>query len=543
MLMSLSTSAPGDARPADTGQVNQPGHPPGDVERPEQAQVPRPARNRLAWASLATPWPLTLVLAAQAALSLRLVWSNAAFPDEALYLWVGRLEIAHVLQGGHVPDFATSLSGAPVLYPPLAAIAASAGGLAAARLLSLCLMLCATVLLHGLSKRLYDRRAAFFAAALFAGLAGTQFLGAFATYDAMALCLVACASWLAVVAASRPAGRRAALLIAAGAVLALSNATKYAAGIFDPVVVCLAAAAAWRARGPAAAASACAITLAITAGLLACGLAAGGAAYWHGLDTTTLARPPGSDSVSFLLYASGKWIGVVALLAGLGALAAVTGSQGRPFAVLTCVLAVAVVLVPIEQARIHTYTSMFKHEDYGAWFGCAAAGYAVAALARLVPRAKAWPAFQAGLAAAVGAVLPAVPIATEHYGWPDFSTAMARMRTIVARHPGPILADDGPSLLNYYLGNEVSRDQITGNWYYAYSSHGKRLTGDAAYEAAIANGRFAVIMLDFWDSPRTDGTVARAITLSGNYRLVALLPYTATGVRAKFHIWVRKAGP
>jgi 4-amino-4-deoxy-L-arabinose transferase-like glycosyltransferase len=393
------------------------------------------------------------------------------------------------------------------------------------------------------TRRLYDRRAAFFAAALFAGLAATQFLGALATYDAMALFLIAGASWLAVVAAGQPVGRQAGLLLAAGAALALSNATKYAAGIFDPVVVCLAAAAAWRARGPAAAARAGVITLTVAGGLLACGLLAGGAAYRHGLDTTTLTRQAGSDSISFLLYASFQWIGVVALLAGLGAVAAVTARQGRPFAVLTCVLAAAVLLVPIEQARIHTYTSMFKHDDYGAWFGSAAAGYALAALARLVPRAKALPAFQAGLAAALVAVLPAVPIATARYGWPDTSTAIARLRSIVARHPGPIMADDGQSLLNYYLGNEVRRDPITGNWYYAYTSHGKRLTGDAAYEAAVASGHFAVIMLDFWDSPKTDDAIARAIALNDDYRLVAVLPYTATGVRAKFHIWVRTARP
>ena len=76
-------------------------------------------------------------------------------------------------------------------------------------MLSLCFMLSATVLLHRVTRRLYDRRAAFFAAALFAGLAATQFLGAFATYDAMALFLIARASWLAVgPPASRSAGRR-----------------------------------------------------------------------------------------------------------------------------------------------------------------------------------------------------------------------------------------------------------------------------------------------------------------------------------------------
>jgi hypothetical protein len=55
---------------------------------------------------------------------------------------------------------------------------------------------------------LFDRRSASFAAALFAGLSGTQFLGALAAYDAMALCLLASGGWLAVLAAGRGPGAR-----------------------------------------------------------------------------------------------------------------------------------------------------------------------------------------------------------------------------------------------------------------------------------------------------------------------------------------------
>jgi uncharacterized membrane protein YjjB (DUF3815 family) len=39
-------------------------------------------------------------------------------------------------------------------------------------------------------------------------------------------------------------------------------------------------------------------------------------------------------------------------------------------------LASAGVLVPLEQARIHTLTSLNKHVDLGAWFAAVAAGYA-----------------------------------------------------------------------------------------------------------------------------------------------------------------------
>ena len=87
------------------------------------------------------PWPLLAVLTVQAALSGSLVRTRTAFGDEALYLSAGHLEWSHWLHGTQIPAYQTWFSGAPVIYPPLGAIADSLGGLAAARLLSLVFML------------------------------------------------------------------------------------------------------------------------------------------------------------------------------------------------------------------------------------------------------------------------------------------------------------------------------------------------------------------------------------------------------------------
>ena len=94
-----------------------------------------------------------------------------------------------MLHGTPIPPFPSYFSGAPVIYPPMAALADSAGGLAAARILSLVFMLGATALLWDATRRLLGRRAAFFAAALFAVLGPTLHLGSFATYDAMSMFL------------------------------------------------------------------------------------------------------------------------------------------------------------------------------------------------------------------------------------------------------------------------------------------------------------------------------------------------------------------
>ncbi|MFZ0165341.1 MAG: glycosyltransferase family 39 protein, partial [Trebonia sp.] len=190
------------------------------------------------------PWPLLAVLAVQTALSVSMVRARTAFGDEALYLNAGHLEWAHWLHGTQIPDYQTWFSGAPVIYPPIGAIADSLGGLTAARLLSLVFMLGVTSLVWCTATRLLrDERAAFFAAALFAVLAPTLHLGSFATFDALALLLLAAATWCA--AGARSGHHAARWLIAAGILLALANATKYATALYDPTVLCVAFLSSW----------------------------------------------------------------------------------------------------------------------------------------------------------------------------------------------------------------------------------------------------------------------------------------------------------
>src|ERR1700683_1379775 len=94
---------------------------PSALTRDHDGQVPisprseRPGRRALR----AARWPLLVVLAVQGALSLRLIWSDTAFQDEALYLRAGHLEWARLLHHAPIPDFPGSFSGAPVIYTPL----------------------------------------------------------------------------------------------------------------------------------------------------------------------------------------------------------------------------------------------------------------------------------------------------------------------------------------------------------------------------------------------------------------------------------------
>ena len=65
------------------------------------------ARARPLGRSGCSPMAAVRVLAVQAALSLRLVWSNTAFQDEGLYLWSGQSGLPMPCRGTPIPAFAT----------------------------------------------------------------------------------------------------------------------------------------------------------------------------------------------------------------------------------------------------------------------------------------------------------------------------------------------------------------------------------------------------------------------------------------------------
>jgi len=483
---------------------------------------------------------LPVVLALQAALSARLITANTAFQDEALYLWSGRAELAHWASGALLPPYPVYFSGAPVIYPPLAAAVASIGGLVAARCLSLAFMLAATVMLHGITRRIFDRRSALFAAALFAGTGSAQFLGAFATYDAMALCLLAAAMWLGVRATDSQPRARLALLAASGLVLALANATKYASALFDPAVLATVMLQAWMHAGRKAGLRAAGIPAGAAAAALGAAIAAGGRAYWLGITSTTLTRAVGPSPPAGILYLSGEWIGVIVVLAVIGAVTVTVTSRSRAAKALAWVLAATSLLAPLEQARIHTLTSLFKHVGYGALFASIVAGFALAALPLVVPRAKA--ARAARLAAAVtilAGVVGCIISSAQYDGWPNTTRVTAALRPLL-RPGGHYLAEDD-DILAYYLQGQVPWEQWASTWFFRYTdpSTVRALVGRPAFAAAIRHEYFTVIVLSFADTLATDRAIERDIRRYRDYRLVSSQPYRTTAFSGDYRIWVR----
>ena len=458
------------------------------------------------------PWPLLAVIAVQAALSAGMLRVRTAFGDEALYLSAGHLEWSHWLHGTQLPQYQTWFSGAPVIYPPVGAIADSLGGLAAARLLSLLFMLGVTSFVWGTTIRLLaDQRAAFFAAALFAALAPTLHLGSYATYDAPALLLLAAATWCASRArGSEKATRR---MVAAGILLALANATKYATALYDPTVLCLIVLSSWAEAGRREAVRRAAVLAGSAATVLGALLFLGGPGYLAGIRVTTTGRAHGTATASLVFADAWSWT-AVALIPAVAAVVLCVARRRWSQALLLAVLGLSALLAPADQARIQTTTSLNKHVDFGAWFAVIAAGYLLSILSRR----------RVVLAASLAALVPVAAMGTAQaramIDWPDEAGLVKVVRPLTA-HGGHFLVETN-DVLQYYLPDTT--------WRQWSSTADKSL---AYYQRAIARHYFSVVVLNFNQTPAADDAISFALSTTSGYRLAAKLRSGNT----VFYVW------
>ena len=507
---------------------------------PAVAAVPQ-ARGGSSWFTLG-PLGLFCILTAQAILSLRLVWSNTAFLDEATYLYVGHVLLAHWMTGTSAPAYASYLSGAPVIYPPLGALANDVGGLAGARILSMFFMLGATSLLWGMTCRLVDRRAAFFAAAIFAGLGSTQYLGSFATYDAMALFLMTGAAWCAVAARDHTDSNF--IVLAGAALLALANACKYMTALFDPVVVVLAFLSIASRRGWKQGLGRAGYVAVASLGTAAVLLGLGGSDYLHAILYSTVIRAYNGDSPRVVLLTAADTIGLVLLLSGIGVVVAALAREKRMQVAILALLAIAGTLVPLDMARIHTLTSLSKHLDFGGWYAAVAAGYALAQLTRVGPKLP-WKLLVQVVTIPL-TLLIVVYLGNTGRGqagnftqiWPNSTVLTKDLKSLTRMHPGNYLAEDY-DVPEYYLENSIPWNRWFNTWQFTYTvpGTGKTLTNVPAFSSAIAGHYFSLIILDFGDTAEMDKYIVQDITESGQYRIIAEARYWDKFGTGQFTIW------
>ncbi len=506
-------------------------------------------RTQLRWRVTALPWPLFAVLAVQAALAVRLIWSNTAYIDEATYLYGGSQELNHWLHGAPVTDYQLYFSGSPAVYPPIGAAANAIGGLAGARILGLLFVMGSTCLLYATALHLFDRRAAALGTALFATLGITQFLSAFATYDPMALFLLTLSAYLTIGYKRQETMTSAVLVnVAAPVALALADAAKYATVLWNPVVIGLTVC------GPVLAGSTwkhglgrAARFIAALAGLIGFGLAIGKGKYITGIEYTTLSRSQelsGMDQpASLVFHDTWFWISVVLVLAAAGLIiASATARPGRRIAVLTVagLLLIATVVAPGEQARIGTTVSLHKHLVFGAWFGCILAGYALRQTLR-------WR-FPAVIACAAlltaGAWYYAGQASQLYHGWKPVNMAFIDdLRPML--HPGRqrYLMEQNVDMISYYAADGISSLQWKNSAQYSYvdPQTGRNYLNGPAFADAIRRRVFTLIALDFSGTfgrnLANDADVVADIKRYGGYRVIGHLPSSIVGTHSTYTVW------
>ena len=325
---------------------------------------------------------LGAILLVEAIRSGLLIGRNTAFLDEATYLSAGHQITYAALHGGPNLYYGTYFSGVPDLYPVLASLVDGVGGLEAARALSLCMILGCIVLAYAVTTRIFSSGAGLLAAAVFTTVAGTQFLGAFATYDAMSLFVLCLATWIVVVFATRPGPFPSPGVFLAIPVLVLANAVKYVTLEFDPIVLGLLFFLVAERHGYRLARRQVGIFAAGIVAMVSALLALGGNDLLSGVTSTTLLRHSSSGSRAAIFTDTVQWIGIVVAISLIALVALVLrGIKVRwtsPAVGIGAVLVLGVLVAPVNQFRVDTATSLSKHVAFGAWFGSILCGIILA---------------------------------------------------------------------------------------------------------------------------------------------------------------------
>jgi hypothetical protein len=515
--------------------------------RPGLGTIPRAAET--GWSPVPTPRRLWIargvllgILLVQAALSLRL--RNGAFEDEALYLYAGHLEIAHLLNGTSAPGFASFFSGSPVLYPVLAAAVDAVFGLGGARALSLLFMLGATASLYALTRLLFNERAALCAVAIFAVCPSTIFMGNLATYDAAAVFLLALASWIVIRTRHRTA---LVTCLLAAPVLALVVTVKYASLLFVPTVVALAVLAAFPGRGWPALSRAVLLPV-LTGACLVGALLVAGADAWQGVRTTTTARAAGTDRLLDLLEICAWWAGPPLAVAAVGAVLyvwrdrmgevpdlRVTVSRKRWWRILLALLLCgSAVLAPTHHMQLHTAVSLHKHIGYGLLFAAPLAGVG---LSRVVGAHFRHPQF--GILIWVAVLMSGITLSRELYlSWPDPHRLVAALQPELAPGKRYLVENSWPP--QYYLRDQTEPWQWTSTYAISYpAGDGRALSGREGYVAALDAGHFDVIVLDGSRTPALDKELIAKLRLDPRYRLLGVVPHESWTGTGNYRIWVK----
>ena len=197
-------------------------------------------------------------------------------------------------------------------------------------------------------------------------------------------------------------------------------------------------------------------------------------------------------------------------------------------------MAGSALLAPVEQIRIHTETSLFKHVGFGLMLAAPIAGVGLATIIGDHFRRA-----QVGIAIWGASLAIGMTCANNLFNaWPNSSVFVADLSRYVRPHAQYLVEVDEVPI--YYLRNNPGAQprQFTDTFYIGYTTkQGQFLTGNAGYVAAIKAGYFNVVAFNYQTTPGVDAVIARTLATDPDYTLAAVIPNGDDSVRQ--YIWVK----
>ncbi len=491
----------------------------------QQSAIKRITRKQVKASALPSFWPLILILALQAIISLATL-HNTAFQDEALYLYAGRIIVHHWLGGPVSLDhYAFYFSGYPDVYPVIGGVLDMIGGLELARGFSLFCMMGVNAIIYYITQKFFQRPAAIFASATYASLGTVLFLSRLATFDALCLLLIALATACACQAGT---SRHPWLALMMGPLFVLSILAKYAALLFTfPVlgilVFCsLAFLGWWRML----------LRLAMAIGTLVISLAVA----YHFMDKAAFHAIAGSTTnrVSLIQKPPQELFMHVLQMGGIVYAAASVGLVlvflYYPRLRLVALLFFASSwLMPVYHIYKQEAVSLDKHIAFGLFFAAPLAGCALAWLSGYMQRTlsnstgRYW---LAGFSVVlVVFMLGLQQSQTLYANWANTSGLSYALHTQMRDGSGRFLVED-IEVARYDAEDVTEQWQWNGLYYFYYvnAAH-QQLLGDPAVAQAIQDRYFALVELSFIYIPAEAQFVAQQMVATRNYDLIDTIPF------------------
>ncbi len=488
-------------------------------------------RKRLLTNVTMSRWSLPLILVFQALLSWMLL-RNTAFQDEALYLLAGQQIINGWLGLPHYPiPWAYFLSGYAYLYPVIGGGLNMLGGVELARSFSMLCMMCTTVCVYYVTKRVFDHNSAILASALFAFQGPVLFLGRLATYDALCLALIALAVALALHVSI---ARRPWAIVGIGPLLVLAILAKFAGLLFAPIPLVMLIWLSLERQGWR--------KMLVRLGLALCSLAIAGVVAYitldkdalHAISATTTNRDVFVRTAPLYLIQLIVTLSGVAFALGLLGLI-LCGRRRLPIGLL---LLGSSLLAPLYHIYKGELISLHKHLAFSMFFVMPLAGYAVARISGYRQNLSIGRYWLAGLAICLFTFSLGLQQAQNLYGqWAPSNNLTSAMRTQVRPASGRYLAEDF-DVCRYYLQDVTVLWQWNSLDFFDYTDKEHHyLVGKDAYRAAINEGYFVLVELSYGYNAPTAVFIDQQLRASGKYQLIAKIPNSNSYGKGYFWIW------